>query len=402
MRLIFTFILLVLLKTSATAEERWCSHIDTDGTVLTETICQAEFKEFSACDLGILNGDYKLSFNNTSSIKIENKCSKDGYTSVFVDDKIAFVSEISINGFIYYVVYFLETNEKFMFEPIEMGKETTSIKANPLWSEAGKNNGLSGECQIIGSDTKNKRECKQYTECDRNDESGEGSCIIRYFFDNGGSIDFSGTEDSYIVVGKDFEFSYPDILRSYSKTCYPYDDSGSMFCYKKTGTELEPIVSNLLAFEDVPVLQQLLQVVGDKEAINEVEFFSKIGIVSGNALLFEGGIEKGGPARMNDFINRCYDIAKSSEQVRNMLSCFVADFEVTNVVSRVLKDINIRDATTERFKRTFSELGINSDMRKLIYSEFKESYDWASKWRDTRTVSQISECFDGVGGLECP
>jgi hypothetical protein len=89
--------------------------------------------------------------------------------------------------------------------------------------------------------------------------------------------------------------------------------------------------------------------------------------------------------------------------MRNILSCFIADFEVASVLSRVLEDPSINDFTTERFKAEFSELGINSDMQNLIYSEFTDSYKTASRWRDSRTVLQMSKCIGvGVGGLDCP
>jgi hypothetical protein len=338
MRLILTLFLIIFLKNTVAAEERWCSHIGKDGTVLEETICQVEFEEFSACELGLLDGDYKLSFSNTSSVRIENKCSEDGYTTVVVDDNAAFVSETSINGSIYYEVYFMESDERFIFEPKQIDKEMNYNNANPPWSKVRKKFGLAGECYFLGSDTNDDLQtCKQYTECNRNDESGEGSCLIRHFFENGGSINFSQVEDYCNVVGTEFEFSCLEILKSYSKTCYPFDESGKLFCYKNIGSDLELIEVDLSLAENIPVLQQLLRIIGNEQPTEDTEFFGKVGIVSGNALLFEVRANRE-LAKNNAFIEMCYKIAKSSNQMRNILSCFIADFEVASVLSRVLED----------------------------------------------------------------
>lgn len=243
MRLIVSVILLVLLKTYANAEEKWCTYIDTEGKVLIEKVCEIEFQKGPSCGFGILNGEYKISFNQSSSAKIENRCSKDGEPEVFVNDKFANVSKVTINEQVYYDVY-LQTDERFLFEATETGSEFAVVKAYPPWSRGGKNEGLPGQCYFIGSDSKNYQQCKQYTECDTSDEGGEGGCIFRYFFDSGGSIGFSGAEESYGVLGQDFGFGYGEILRSNNKTCYPYNKSGMMFCYEKSGAKLEPILSN--------------------------------------------------------------------------------------------------------------------------------------------------------------
>lgn len=163
-------------------------------------------------------------------------------------------------------------------------------------------------------------------------------------------------------------------------------------------------VVNVFAFDDVPVLRQLLEVVSDRGQTNETEFFGRIGIVSGNALVFdERSYKKGGPTKIAKFLDRCYDIAKKSGQMRNIMSCFIADFELTSVMSRSLSSPTIADTTTDRFKRVFSELGFDKNMQQKIYAQFKDGYIHALKWKETRTVEEISNCINaGVGGLECP
>ncbi|MES0094592.1 hypothetical protein [Mesorhizobium sp. M0030] len=163
-------------------------------------------------------------------------------------------------------------------------------------------------------------------------------------------------------------------------------------------------VVNVFAFDDVPVLRQLLEVVSDRGQTNETEFFGRIGIVSGNALAFdERSYKKGGPTKIEKFLDRCYGIAKNSGQMRNLMACFIADFELTSVMSRSLKSPTIVDTTTDRFKKFFSELGINKNMQQKIYEKFKEGYTHASKWRETRTIAEISSCIQaGIGGLDCP
>ncbi|MFK0689531.1 hypothetical protein ACFX5Q_15160 [Mesorhizobium sp. IMUNJ 23033] len=158
------------------------------------------------------------------------------------------------------------------------------------------------------------------------------------------------------------------------------------------------------AFEDVPVLRQLLEVVGDKEQTNDTEFFGRIGIVSGNALIFDKRTyERGGPTKIAKFLDRCYAIAKNSGQMRNIMACFVADFELTSAMSRSLNSPTIADTTTNRFKNLFSVLGFDKNMQQKIYAQFKEVYIRASKWRETRTIAEISNCIKaGVGGLDCP
>lgn len=241
MRLIVSVILLVLLKTYASAEERWCSYINTEGTVLIEKVCQLEFQKGPTCGYGLLNGQYELLFSKSSSAIIENRCSKDGEPKVFVNDKIANVSKVTINEQVYYDVY-LQTDERFLFEATDTGNEVPDIKANPPWSPAARNEGLPGQCYFIGSNSNNHQQCKQYTECDDNDVE-EGGCIFRYSFDVGDVIAFGGAEESYFVAGQGFGFELGEILRSHRRTCYPYDESGMMFCYEKSGEKLEPIVS---------------------------------------------------------------------------------------------------------------------------------------------------------------
>lgn len=159
-----------------------------------------------------------------------------------MNNKFANVSEVNINDSIFYDVY-LQTNERFLFEAIEMDKKIVGLKPYPLWSSAGKNRGGPGECYFIGSSKNHQKQCRQYTECNANDEGGEGGCEFKYYFDDGEIIGFSGVEESYGVIGGDFYFGFNDILKSYKKTCYPYDDLGKIFCYQMTGTKLEPLVS---------------------------------------------------------------------------------------------------------------------------------------------------------------
>lgn len=158
------------------------------------------------------------------------------------------------------------------------------------------------------------------------------------------------------------------------------------------------------AFDDVPVLRQLLKVVGDKEQANDTEFFGRIGIVSGNALIFDKrAYERGGPTKIAKFLDRCYAIANKSGQMRNIMACFVADFELTSAMSRNLNSPTIADTTTDRFRNVFSVLGFDTNTQKKIYAQFREGYARASKWKETRTVAEISNCIQtGVGGLDCP
>lgn len=163
-------------------------------------------------------------------------------------------------------------------------------------------------------------------------------------------------------------------------------------------------VVHVFAFDDIPVLRQLLEVVSDKGQTNDTEFFGRIGIVSGNALIFdERAYEQGGPTKITELLDRCYNIAENSGQMRNIMACFIADFELTSVMGRNLNSPTIADTTTDRFKKSFSELGFDKNMQKNIYAQFKEGYVHASKWKETRTIAEISNCIKaGVGGLDCP
>ncbi|MER8567436.1 hypothetical protein NKH85_15740 [Mesorhizobium sp. M0924] len=161
---------------------------------------------------------------------------------------------------------------------------------------------------------------------------------------------------------------------------------------------------NGFAFDDVPVLRQLLEAVSDKGQTNDTDFFGRIGIVSGNALIFdERAYKQGGPTKIAQFLDKCYGIARKSGQMRNIMACFIADFELTSVMSRSLNSPTIADTTTDRFKKLVSELGFDKEMQKEIYAQFKEGYVHASKWKETRTIAEISNCIEaGIGGLDCP
>lgn len=158
------------------------------------------------------------------------------------------------------------------------------------------------------------------------------------------------------------------------------------------------------AAENEKILPQLLQSVENSTNEISAHTLAKIAVVGGQTLHFETiGLKDNGNDEILSFINECYARATKSGQMRNLMACYIADYQISMMRERLNKKLKLVNLSNDRLQKTLNTLGIND---KNIIASFKSqalsSQQEADSWVSSHTVDFYLGCVEnGVGSAQC-
>lgn len=161
------------------------------------------------------------------------------------------------------------------------------------------------------------------------------------------------------------------------------------------------------ATSNTDIVSQIANAVKLSSSELSSELLAKIARICGQRLYQLSNSHTDGDQYISKFVNDCYEKAKKSGQRKNIMACFIADYEAADLSQRHINTLSLKETLTsvakKKLAKVLNSIGINDEVVvDNIQTEFLSNLLNANFWTAKLTEKQLAKCYeDGVGSSDC-